>query len=200
MKTKHYHLSYKWQTAGWILLAVALMVTCLIVGVGLYMTMSEAVTKLFVAAVYVVTAVSLLLIAFSEERQEDEFIKSLRGRSLAAAACVAFVLSIIWFCVSNVGRMYSHLQMGDESRCSSFTSLFSKRVCGSIDGGAAMKNNIRVERAVLRISQQQLAEAVGVSRQTIYAIENGKFIPSTELALKLSAYFGKTVNELFQLD
>ena len=63
-----------------------------------------------------------------------------------------------------------------------------------------MKNNIRVERAVLRISQRQLAEAVGVSRQTIYAIENGKFIPSTELALKLSAYFEKTVNELFQLD
>ncbi|HIR94984.1 MAG TPA: helix-turn-helix transcriptional regulator [Candidatus Coprenecus stercorigallinarum] len=63
-----------------------------------------------------------------------------------------------------------------------------------------MKNNIRVERAVLRISQQQLADAVGVSRQTIYAIENGRFIPSTELALRLSAYFGKTVNELFQLD
>ena len=195
--------------------------------------MSEAVTKLFVAAVYVVTALSLLLIAFSEERQEDEFIKSLRGRSLAAAACVAFVLgrslaaaacvafvlSIIWFCVSNVGQMYLPSQMGDDlwwkfslvdnylsiipmflSRCSSFTSLFSKRVCGSIDGGAAMKNNIRVERAVLRISQQQLADAVGVSRQTIYAIENGKFIPSTELALKLSAYFGKTVNELFQLE
>ena len=62
-----------------------------------------------------------------------------------------------------------------------------------------MKNSIRVERAVKRISQQQLAEAVGVSRQTIYAIENGKFIPSTELALKLSAYFGKTVNEIFSL-
>ena len=59
-----------------------------------------------------------------------------------------------------------------------------------------MKNNIRVERAVLRISQQELADAVGVSRQTIYAIENGKFIPSTELALKLSAYFGKTVNDI----
>ena len=63
-----------------------------------------------------------------------------------------------------------------------------------------MKNNIRVERAVLRISQQQLAEAVGVSRQTIYAIENGRFTPSTELPPRLSAYFGKTVNELFQLD
>ena len=76
--------------------------------------MSEAVTKLFVAAVYVVTALSLLLIAFSEERQEDEFIKSLRGRSLAAAACVAFVLSIIWFCVSNVGQMYLPSQISDD--------------------------------------------------------------------------------------
>ena len=63
-----------------------------------------------------------------------------------------------------------------------------------------MKNNIRVERAVLRISQQDLANAIGVSRQTIFAIENGKFTPSTELALKLSAYFGKSVNDLFQLD
>ena len=62
-----------------------------------------------------------------------------------------------------------------------------------------MKNNIRVERAILRISQQELADAIGVTRQTIYAIENGKFIPSTELALKMSAYFGKTVNDLFSL-
>lgn len=60
-------------------------------------------------------------------------------------------------------------------------------------------NNLRVERAVKRISQAQLAEAVGVSRQTIFAVENNKFVPSTELALRLSAYFGKTVNELFWL-
>ena len=63
-----------------------------------------------------------------------------------------------------------------------------------------MKNNIRVERAILKISQQDLANAIGVSRRTIFAIENEKFIPSTELALKLSAYFGKSVNDLFQLD
>ena len=63
-----------------------------------------------------------------------------------------------------------------------------------------MTNTIRVERAIRRISQQDLANAVGVSRQTIFAIENEKFIPSTELALKLSAYFGKSVNDLFQLD
>lgn len=62
-----------------------------------------------------------------------------------------------------------------------------------------MDNNIRVERAVRRISQQQLADAIGVSRQTIFAIENNKFVPSTELALRISAYFSKTVNELFWL-
>lgn len=62
-----------------------------------------------------------------------------------------------------------------------------------------MNNNIRVERAILRISQEELANAIGVSRQTIFAIEDNKFIPSTELALKLSAYFGKSVNDLFQL-
>lgn len=63
-----------------------------------------------------------------------------------------------------------------------------------------LNNNIRVERAIRRISQQELAEAIGVSRQTIFSIENNKYIPSTELALKLSAYFGKTVNELFWLN
>ena len=62
-----------------------------------------------------------------------------------------------------------------------------------------MDNNLRVERSIIRISQAQLAEAIGVSRQTIFAIENNKFVPSTELALKLSAYFNKTVNELFWL-
>ena len=63
----------------------------------------------------------------------------------------------------------------------------------------AMENNLRVERAIKRISQAELADAIGVSRQTIFAIENNKFVPSTELALRLSAYFGKTVNELFWL-
>jgi toxin-antitoxin system, antitoxin component, xre family len=63
-----------------------------------------------------------------------------------------------------------------------------------------MNNNIRVERAIKRISQQELAEAIGVSRQTIFSIENNKYVPSTELALKLSAYFGKSVNDLFWLE
>ena len=63
-----------------------------------------------------------------------------------------------------------------------------------------MKNRIRVERAEVRMTQQQLAEAVGVSRQTVNAIESGKFVPSTLLALKIARLFGKSVEELFSLD
>lgn len=63
-----------------------------------------------------------------------------------------------------------------------------------------MINTLRVERAVKRMTQQQLAEAVKVSRQTINAIESGKYIPSTVLSLKIAAVFGKNVNDIFTLE
>ena len=63
-----------------------------------------------------------------------------------------------------------------------------------------MKNNIKVSRAERSITQQQLADAVGVSRQTINAIESGKFIPSTVLALKVARLFGKPVEQVFILE
>ena len=62
-----------------------------------------------------------------------------------------------------------------------------------------MKNNLRVERAKLRITQQELAAKVNVSRQTIVAIEQGKFNPSTVLALRLSQVFAVSVNDIFEL-
>lgn len=63
-----------------------------------------------------------------------------------------------------------------------------------------MKNRIRAERAELRMTQQALAEATGVSRQTINAIETGRFVPSTILALKIARVFGKPVEQIFQLE
>ena len=50
------------------------------------------------------------------------------------------------------------------------------------------------------ITQQQLAEAIGVSRNTINSIESGRYIPSTVLALKISKYFGQPTDSIFQLD
>ena len=46
-------------------------------------------------------------------------------------------------------------------------------------------------------SQQALADAVGVTRQTIYSIERGKFVPSTLLAIKIARFFGKSVEDIF---
>ena len=63
-----------------------------------------------------------------------------------------------------------------------------------------MKNTVRVERAILDITQLQLADAVGVSRNTIISIESGRYLPSTVLVLKIARHFGKPVESIFQLD
>ena len=63
-----------------------------------------------------------------------------------------------------------------------------------------MTNTIRVERAIARMTQQQLAEAVSVSRQTINAIETCKYVPSAVLALKIARTFGKPVESIFSLE
>jgi putative transcriptional regulator len=63
-----------------------------------------------------------------------------------------------------------------------------------------MKNTIKINRTIQGLSQEQLAKAVEVSRQTINAIENNKYFPSLELGLKLSQILKCNVNELFSLD
>lgn len=63
-----------------------------------------------------------------------------------------------------------------------------------------MKNTIKVERAIKNITQADLADLIGVSRQTINTIESNKYVPSTVLALKISRVFGKPVNDIFELD
>lgn len=63
-----------------------------------------------------------------------------------------------------------------------------------------MKNSLKVERAIKNITQEELAREIGVSRQAINSIELGKFVPSTVLALRLSKYFDKPVNDLFSLE
>ncbi|MCK9320454.1 MAG: helix-turn-helix transcriptional regulator [Bacteroidales bacterium] len=63
-----------------------------------------------------------------------------------------------------------------------------------------MKNNIRVERAILKISQQELAERIGVSRQTINAIELEKYVPSATVIMKIAHIFGKKVEDIFALE
>jgi putative transcriptional regulator len=63
-----------------------------------------------------------------------------------------------------------------------------------------MNNKIKIERAVNNLTQEQLAELVSVTRQTINAIELKKFVPSTVLALKICRVFNKPLEEVFNLE
>jgi putative transcriptional regulator len=63
-----------------------------------------------------------------------------------------------------------------------------------------MKNNIKVERAIKSLTQEDLANKVAVSRQTINAMEANKYVPSTVLALKIAKIFNKNVEDIFFLE
>jgi putative transcriptional regulator len=63
-----------------------------------------------------------------------------------------------------------------------------------------MKNSLKVERAKLKITQQELANKINVSRQTINSIEAERYVPSTILAIKISNVFNTTVNSIFKLE
>ena len=63
-----------------------------------------------------------------------------------------------------------------------------------------MKNRLKVLRAEQNWTQEDLADRLGVSRQTINTIEKGKYDPSLPLAFKIARLFGKAIEEIFQLD
>lgn len=63
-----------------------------------------------------------------------------------------------------------------------------------------MKNNIKIERAINGLTQEDLANKVSVSRQTINAMEANKYVPSTVLALKIARLFNKPVEQVFILE
>lgn len=64
-------------------------------------------------------------------------------------------------------------------------------------GAATMKNSLKVFRAMNDLTQEQLAERIGVTRQTVIAIENGKYAPSLGLAFKIARLFKVTIEDVF---
>jgi putative transcriptional regulator len=63
--------------------------------------------------------------------------------------------------------------------------------------GTPMKNKIKVFRAMNNLTQDQLAQAIGVNRQTILAIEKEKYVPSLDLAFRIARYFNVNIEEIF---
>ena len=67
-------------------------------------------------------------------------------------------------------------------------------------GVVGMKNRVKVHRATRNMTQEQLAAQLGVSRQTVIAIESNKYLPSLGLALRMAALFQVRVEDLFSLE
>ncbi|GIH16370.1 helix-turn-helix transcriptional regulator [Rugosimonospora africana] len=63
-----------------------------------------------------------------------------------------------------------------------------------------MRNDVRGLRKAKGISQEQLGRELGVSRQTINAVEQGRYTPSLPLAIGIAQFFGRTVEEIFHVD
>ena len=63
-----------------------------------------------------------------------------------------------------------------------------------------MKNKLKIQRAIHNLTQANLAEKIGVTRQSINAIEKGKYVPSTVLALKIAKLFNESVEAIFELE
>ena len=63
-----------------------------------------------------------------------------------------------------------------------------------------MKNTLKVQRAIHNLTQEELAQKIGVSRQTINAMELSKYVPSTVLALKIARVFAQKVEDIFTLE
>lgn len=68
---------------------------------------------------------------------------------------------------------------------------------GNMGVGRLMKNKIKVFRAMNDLTQENLGVAIGVNRQTILAIEKGKYVPSLDLAFKIARYFGVNIEDMF---
>jgi len=71
---------------------------------------------------------------------------------------------------------------------------------GNTGNGTPMKNKIKVYRAMNDLTQEDLAQAIGVTRQTILAIEKGKYVPSLDLAFRISRQFRVNIEDVFQYD
>ena len=63
-----------------------------------------------------------------------------------------------------------------------------------------MKNSVKETRLDEKLTQEALADLLGVSRQTVISIESGRYVPSTVLALKISTILGKSIEEIFELE
>lgn len=143
--------------------------------------------------------ISLTFIALPREKIEDECMSPIRTRAFTLALWVgsAVLAAVSLFTYDYI---YLNVMIANLFAYPAVFIVIQRVMSVALNAGTAMKNKIRGERTELRMTQQQLAEAIGVSRQSINAIEAGRFVPSTVLALKIARMFCRRVEEIFSTE
>lgn len=197
---KDYLLPVGFKKIGWILLLPSVLLGCYMLFLQDKLNWLDSLNEhLLNNTALIGTAIGLIFIGFAREHNEDEMITSLRLNSLFISVYANYILLILlalcFYDFEFLTCMFVLLYT-----IPAIYYLLSAWPCTGLTKRSAMKNRIRVERAEVRMTQQQLADAIGVSRQTVNAIEAGRFVPSTVLALKIARIFGKPVEQVFQLE
>ena len=210
MNNKSILMPHSCQIVGWwLFLLTALLVVAKIILA--YTTHNINVVWYLAKSSHLVLIISLFFITLSKEKFEDEMISGLLLKALGLTGYVFFVVFLLLSLALEL-HLLDLFKNNDGTLSLYLSELFLiilrrpvlsdiPRTSPSIQKGTViMKNTVRVERAILDITQQKLADAVGVSRNTIISIESGRYLPSTILALKIARHFGKPVESIFQLD
>mgnify|MGYP003208932689 FL=1 len=122
MKKNKFLLPYKCQIAGWIILPVSLIAMTLLLNLFLG-KISDTAMRCCIILDMILGGLSLMMIAFSEEKSEDEFIEHLRGKSLAIAAGITFTIAIIWFIFQITYNFYGTPDMADTGTMMVYNAL-----------------------------------------------------------------------------
>lgn len=122
MKKHRLLLPHRWQITGWIVLPLSFIVMTLLL-VFFLGRISDAAMRSCIVADMILGGLSLLTIAFSEEKSEDEFTEYLRWKSLAIAACTTFAIAILWLVFQISYSLYGTPDMTDTGTMMAYNAL-----------------------------------------------------------------------------
>jgi len=137
----------------------------------------------------------ILTAALMLAKKRDEFQRNLLNQALLWGIGVTMTITIIWGCLQEFANARPLPPLRSSRPFSS--SLLSRRLYFSASIELAMNNRLRILRAERNWSQADLAQRLEVSRQSVNAIETGKYDPSLPLAFKLARLFDTTIEQIF---
>jgi putative transcriptional regulator len=142
--------------------------------------------------------IGLFFFAYSKEKIEDEMNYYIRIKSMALTLLFVIVSGILSPFLSYIFNDIPSIE--NKPGFCNYSNFRIHIYLSYSKDDEEMKNYLKVERAKLNITQQELADRINVSRQTINSIEADRYVPSTILAIKISNIFNTTVNSIFQLE